>query len=398
MEESALVRSTHRASHAHFRGFDGLRAVAILLVILWHGATTTRFPTGALGPLRPLVAMGWAGVDLFFALSGFLITSLILREERRAEVTVGQARFSLRRFYLRRALRILPVFYAVFFLNTYLFSGSLPSVEGRRVLDSASPLGLWPYATFWGNYFGAYHPHFGNGVVFPGTAYAVLWSLCVEEHFYLLWPSFLALVKPWRRRIGAAVVACLIMAILRFVSQSAPSGDPSTIPQLSHLRMDSILWGAVGAILIDRIPSRATPRRLALAVGAGMIVWLVARGDLSAVSRPSAFGIAIGLTLLALVSTVLLVELIKVPDSWLARALEWAPIAWVGRLSYAMYLIHFQAIDLGRQLVFSTPRAPTLTNFLLVQAVFVLLSVAGAAVLHILVERPFLRLKDRFGG
>jgi peptidoglycan/LPS O-acetylase OafA/YrhL len=140
------------------------------------------------------------------------------------------------------------------------------------------------------------------------------------------------------------------------------------------------------------------PRRLALAVGAGLIVWLVARGDLTAVSRPSAFGIAIGLTLLALVSTVLLVELIKAPDSWLARALEWAPIAWIGRLSYAMYLIHFQAIDLGRQLVFSTPRAPTLTNFLLVQAVFVLLSVAGAAVLHILVERPFLRLKDRFGG
>jgi peptidoglycan/LPS O-acetylase OafA/YrhL len=398
MEESALVRSTHRASHAHFRGFDGLRAVAILLVILWHGATTTRFPTGALGPLRPLVAMGWAGVDLFFALSGFLITALILREERRAEATVGQARFSLRRFYLRRALRILPVFYAVFFLNTYLFSGSLPSVEGRRVLDSASPLGLWPYATFWGNYFSAYHPHFGKGVVFPGTAYAVLWSLCVEEHFYLLWPSFLALVKPWRQRIGAAVVACLIMAILRFVSQSAPFGDPSSIPQLSHLRMDSILWGAVGAILIDRIPSRAGPRRLALAVGAGLIVLLVARGDLTAVSRPSAFGIAIGLTLLALVSTVLLVELIKVPDSGLARALEWAPIAWVGRLSYAMYLIHFQAIDLGRQLVFSTPRAPTLTNFLLVQAVFVLLSVAGAAVLHILVERPFLRLKDRFGG
>jgi peptidoglycan/LPS O-acetylase OafA/YrhL len=71
-------------------------------------------------------------------------------------------------------------------------------------------------------------------------------------------------------------------------------------------------------------------------------------------------------------------------------------MAWVGRLSYAMYLVHFQAIDLGRQLVFTQPRAPTLTSFVLIQGLFVLLSVAGAVVLHILVERPFLRLKDRF--
>jgi peptidoglycan/LPS O-acetylase OafA/YrhL len=396
MEKSAIVRSTHGSSSTHFRGFDGVRAIAILLVVLWHGANATRFPIDALGPLGPVVTMGWSGVDLFFALSGFLITSLLLREERRCETATGQATFSLKRFYLRRALRILPVFYAVFLLNTYLFSGYLPCTDGQKVLASGSPLGLWPYATFWGNYFAAYHEVFGKGAVFPGSAYAVLWSLCVEEHFYLLWPSFLALVKSPRLRISVAVTVCLAMAIGRFIAQSGQAAHVENIPQLSHVRMDSILWGAVGAMVVDRLPSIATPRRLVLLLGAALIGGLVWRGDLTALSKPSPLGISVGLTLLALVSTTLLVELIKAPQSWLVRALEWSPIAWVGRLSYAMYLVHFQAIDLGRQLVFTQPRAPTLTSFVLIQGLFVLLSVAGAVVLHILIERPFLRLKDRF--
>jgi peptidoglycan/LPS O-acetylase OafA/YrhL len=218
----------------------------------------------------------------------------------------------------------------------------------------------------------------------------------VEEHFYLLWPSFLALVKSPRLRISVAVTICLAMAIGRFIAQSGQATHVENIPQLSHVRMDSILWGAVGAMVIDRLPSIATPRRLVLLLGAALIGGLVWRGDLTALSKPSPLGISLGLTLLALVSTTLLVELIKAPQSWLVRSLEWSPIAWVGRLSYAMYLVHFQAIDLGRQLVFTQPRAPTLTSFVLIQGLFVLLSVAGAVVLHILVERPFLRLKDRF--
>jgi peptidoglycan/LPS O-acetylase OafA/YrhL len=386
-----------KATSEHFRGFDGIRAIAILLVVLWHGASETRFPMPALGPLVPVVTMGWAGVDLFFALSGFLITSLLLREERRNLAATGHAHFSLKHFYIRRALRILPVFYVVFLLNTFLLSDYLPSVDGRHVLESRSPLGLWPYATFWGNYFFAYHPYFGSGAVYPGAGYGVLWSLCVEEHFYLLWPSFLAMVKTLRTRVLVAVALCLLMAAGRFIAQATQTGHMENIPQLSHERMDSILWGALGALLVDRIPAQTTIRRLLLLLLAGVTWLLVARGDLSALSRPSPFGISVGLTLLALIATVVLVELVQVPRSLLVRILDWAPIAWVGRLSYAMYLVHFQAIDLGRALLFQKPRAPTLLNFVLTQTVFVLLSIACAAVLHILVERPFLRLKDKFG-
>jgi peptidoglycan/LPS O-acetylase OafA/YrhL len=310
-----------KSSADHFRGFDGIRAIAILLVVLWHGAYVTEFSVQVLGPLKAVVTMGWAGVDLFFALSGFLITSLLLREERRALARTGSTTFSLERFYVRRALRILPVFYVVFLLNPVVFSGYLQSVDGRRVLESASPLGLWPYATFWGNYFATFHGSFGPGVVFPGNSYAVLWSLCVEEHFYLLWPFFLALVKTPRNRVVVALAVCVLMAAGRFVSQKVGAVQAGNIPQLSHLRMDSILWGSVGALLIDRMPSRPAIRRLVLVLLGGFVWVLIARDELTALSRPSPFGISVGLTLLALIATGLLVELMQAPRSWLVRVL-----------------------------------------------------------------------------
>lgn len=384
------------SAEGRFRGFDGVRAIAILLVILWHGALVSHFPQAAMGPLRPLVMTGWAGVDLFFALSGFLITTLILREEQRSLARDGQPRFSLRRFYLRRALRILPVFAVVFLVNTFLLSEHLGSVHGRRVLESDSPLGLWPYATFWGNYFIQQNHLWSRAIVDPGEAYTVFWSLCVEEHFYLLWPFFLALVKRGHARIAVAVLACLAMAAARYLAHAYRWEHHLAIHSLSHFRMDSILWGALGALLVERLPAEARPRRLLLALLLAAIAALVALDDLAVIPAPTPQGISLGLSLLAVFSTALLIELVKAPDSLLARALEWAPLRVGGQLSYAMYLIHFPAIDLGRMVFFSKPRAPTLTNLLLSYGLFVFLTVAAAALLHILVERPFLRLKERF--
>lgn len=157
-------------SQDRFAGFDGVRAIAILAVILWHGAIVNQFPLEAMGPLRPLVLSGWMGVDLFFALSGFLITSLLLREERRRASVDGCRRFSLSGFYTRRALRILPVFVVVFVLQTFVLSGHLSSVNGDKILASNSPFGVWPYATFWGNYFIFWKSlRAGGGFVSPGV-------------------------------------------------------------------------------------------------------------------------------------------------------------------------------------------------------------------------------------
>lgn len=390
-------------SPARFRGFDGLRGLAILLVLLWHTAVVTRFPPEAMGPLRPLVMSGWAGVDLFFALSGFLITALLLREEQRSQVAGQGRRISLARFYARRALRILPVFYAVFVLKTYLLSRYplFSSVRAAEVWAADSPLGLLPYATFWGSYFLGYlWHHFGHQVpTHPGQAYDVYWSLYVEEHFYLLWPLFLLLVRSWKLRLGIALGICLLLPLLRFWAVNRQGDLFVLVQQISHYRIDSILWGALGALAFARLDELTLPtrrRRLLLGLVAAALVALVLTGHLSMLPRGTAFGLALGLTLLAVGTTLLLVDLVTAADSGLCRALEWRPLAVIGRLSFAAYLIHMPMMDLGREVFFVDPRAPHLGNLLAAFLLFAALSLLAAAVLHWTVERPFLALKDRY--
>ena len=394
-----------------FPGLDGLRAVAILLVLLWHTAIVTRFPLEEMGPLRPLVMSGWAGVDLFFALSGFLITALLLREERLARLVDPGASFSGWRFYARRALRILPVFYAVFFLKTFVLSRHplFESIRVDEVWSSGSPLGLLPYATFWGTYFLGYlWPHFGNTMpVHPGEAYDVYWSLYVEEHFYLLWPLFLLLVRSRRWRVDVSLSICLALLALRFLAVSKNPGLYVLVQQVSHYRMDSILWGAVVALLLDGDPGArlrrlrelllaSRPRRLLLGGSGAAIVALVLSGSLAMRPRGTAFGLAVGLTLLAVFTGLLLAELLAAPGTHLGRALEWRPLVLVGRLSFSAYLIHLPMMDLGKAFFFATPRALSAANLLLAFLLFTLLSLAAAWLLHLAVERPFLAIKDRF--
>jgi peptidoglycan/LPS O-acetylase OafA/YrhL len=399
---SSDVKPLDVPQERRFRGFDGLRAVAILLVILWHAALVNQFPTDAMGALQPIVMSGWIGVDLFFALSGFLITSLLLGEERRRELSGLQRGFSIKGFYLRRGLRILPVFVTVFLVQTFFLSGHLASLNGDRIIAASSPFGVWPYATFWGNYFVAWKAIWATGkVVSPGNGYLAYWSLCVEEHFYLFWPLFLTLIRKEKLRISIALGACLAMCVARFFAQLHHWQPHQWIHMLSHFRMDSILWGSLGALLLESIPNlsaavAARPRRLALGFIGAIILFLIEQGGLTVLPAPSAIGISIGLSLLAVWSTLLLVELAVAPQSWLARCLEFRPLAFIGRLSYAMYLIHFQAIDLGGMLFFAVPRDATATNLISAYVVYVAISVAIAYVLHMLIERPFLKLKDRF--
>ncbi|HXU71791.1 MAG TPA: acyltransferase [Polyangia bacterium] len=388
-----------RAGAGRFHGFDGLRAIAIVLVILWHGALVSRFPDGAMGLLRPLVKMGWSGVDLFFALSGFLITALLLREERAHAARDGGARFSLGRFYARRALRILPVFYAVFLLNTYILARApvFDSVRATQIAAHHSPLGLSPYATFWSNYFVAYFYRLtGRPVDDPGLAYVVYWSLCVEEHFYLVWPFFLFFVRRWRARVLGALAVCLAVPVLRWLAVDQNWDGQNAIRSLTHYRLDAILWGALGALVHERLRPLVRARRLGLVAALAVAGVLVARGDLSVTPPGTALGLALGLTMLSVAATLALVDLALVPSSLGARVLEARPLVAVGRVSYGMYLVHFQVIDVGRRLFFAVPRRPTVWNLVLSCGLYVLLTFGAAWLLYRLVERPFLRLKDRY--
>ena len=381
----------------HFRSFDGVRGLAILMVIAYHAVSTTAYPDATLGWVRPWLMAGWAGVDLFFGLSGFLITSLLLREEDR-EMRAGRPQgFSLGRFCLRRVFRILPAFYAVFALDTCLLARYpfVPSAGLSEIRHSA--LGLVPYGTFWANYIMSYGPRWtGHVVLLPREAYAVYWSLCVEEHFYLLWPIFLCLVKRTSARVAVSLGVCLALPVLRHLALASGWDQPLAVHFASHYRLDSILWGGLAALVAGRIVWRDATRRLLLGAGAILIALLAGTNTMSVRPIGQPIGFSAGFSLLALTTAILLLELTRRPNTWLCRALEFRPLVAVGRVSYGMYLLHLPVMDLGMVFLFAAPRRPTILNLGVAIIYFWFITFAAAQVLYHLVEKRFLALKDRY--
>lgn len=380
----------------HFRSFDGVRGLAILMVIAYHAVGTTMYPDARLGWVRPLLMSGWAGVDLFFALSGFLITTLLLREEERERLAGRPARFSLLRFYLRRALRILPAFYAVWALNVLVLS-RLPFVPAAGLAEIRhSRFGLWPYGTFWANYLLAYGPRWLGQAFVPGRdAYAVYWSLCVEEHFYLLWPFFLFLCKGLRTRLAVSAGVCLLLPIIRHLAIGLEWDQPLAVHYASHYRLDSILWGGMAALLAGHLTWSDRTRRLALVGGLAVITSLAVTNTMSVRPIGKALGFSLGFSSLAITGALLLLELTHRPATWLGRLFEFRPLVAVGRVSYGMYLLHLPMMDLAMRILFAVPRKPTVINLGMAIVFFWAVSFAAAQLLYHLVEKRFLALKDR---
>ena len=364
---------------ATIRGLDGIRGLAIVLVVLWHCASRTNFPPARMGLLQPIVLGGWSGVDLFFGLSGFLITKLILDEER------ATGALDLRGFYIRRALRILPAYYLVLAADLFLLPaaslfGSVRSAEGPRPLEVVSLL------TYWSNYY------YAQTLTNPPPALGVFWSLCVEEHFYLLWPPLLCLVRSRGLRRVLAAGVCALLPVLRW---SAAATTPAAVLHvLSHFRVDSILWGALAALVFDEAVRRPRARRVILLATLGFVVLLFATGHLGV--SPTRLGHSAGLSALAALAAALARAVAAAPRGAVARAFELRPLRGLGRVSYGMYLLHFQAIDIAAaQTVALLPQA-TPTSYALLALASVGYAYAAAWILFRVYERRFLALKARF--
>ncbi len=341
----------------HLPGLDGLRGLAILPVV-WHHATPRLLP-GVLGK-------GAVGVDLFFALSGFLITTLLLRELR----VTGKVRLGA--FYARRSLRIFPLYYAVLALYALRAWQTQASSEVARHFLHGLPL----HATYTANWFLDYSvPH--------PVMFAFSWSLCVEEQFYWIWPGAVALLR--RRRLAAALmfgaIVLDLMAEHAYLRSVLPDGSlglrmltsfatPIGLGSLMALLLDS----ATGFELARRVLGHRWSAPLALAL---CVYWL---------TIPATPYVELSLTLAALVGAVAIRA-----DNGLAWLLEWAPLRRVGALSYALYLLHITALGLVRRFL---PHYQE--SSLIVFAVGLPLSLVFAEAAHRAIERPFLKLRARF--
>jgi peptidoglycan/LPS O-acetylase OafA/YrhL len=336
---------------SRFASLDGLRCLAVLPVV-WHHATP-RPPSGLLG-------RGPLGVDLFFAISGFLITTLLLRE-RRAHGAVSAGRF-----YARRALRIFPAYYLVLGLTTLRWL-AMPGSATRD--DFLHNLPYW--ATYTANWFVDFGP--GHPVVF-----AFAWSLATEEQFYAVWP--------WLAKAPRVVMPVAALALLA-ADQSVELGVLGAgWPELARRMVASIAspicMGALLACALDDERGFAHLRRL-LGWRASAPAALVLLAALVAVE-------SVPLVLVELTMTLLVGACSMRADHGLRALLEARPVRFVGTISYALYLVHVAAITAVKALV------PSLTeNAPLVFVGGLALAVPLAYALHRAVDVPLQPLRAR---
>jgi len=333
------------------RQLDGLRALAVMAVIQQHwGAAAVN---QAIGP-------GGLGVNCFFVLSGFLITGILLRAR-----TGGDPGEALRTFYIRRALRIFPAYYLVLVL------GSLVS---RHVSDD------WLWHVFYLS-----NVRLAIDREWPGAA-AHLWSLSVEEQFYLVWPAVvLFTARRWLELLMLAIVAAA--PIWRGLILTATGGNDFAAANLLPGASDCLAMGAWLACRRERTSSPLPP----YVVYAGVLLWLAGRvgSDLVPGWR---LGLLAGSTASALIFVGLVDHIVRNGSG--TRWLAWRPLVHVGVVSYGVYLFH------NFVPAFADAVSPDLASWMYAHGAgpFVTvaaLSVGLATISWIVVERPLNELKDR---
>ncbi len=314
-------------SRAQIPALDGLRALAILAVILYHTVNVTPrilFTDSGIDRVAWLIARtGWIGVDLFFVLSGFLITGILL--------DTRQAPGYFRTFYSRRVLRIFPLYYASLIVLLYL----LPHFASPVPPGAPSPGQIWVW-TYLSNVRAAVAGHWNATPMFTGH----FWSLAVEEQFYLVWP-LVVLLLPGPRLRTALLGLILGVAVLR-VGLMAAGVNPLAIYVLTPTRMDVLAIGAFVA-LAAREPGgllqfrRWSPGVLALCAG-GVAAIVLLSGNTSHDSAPMQ---AIGYSLLGIGFGAGLVSTLgSRPDGLVQRIVTHRWLRYVGRRSYALYVVH----------------------------------------------------------
>jgi peptidoglycan/LPS O-acetylase OafA/YrhL len=355
---------------------DAVRGLAIVLVLADAFHLDVEAPSRTGRALLAVMALGWFGVQLFFVLSGFLITGILL-DGRHGER-------SLRSFYARRVLRIFPLYYVTLTVTLII----IPLATGWHFPGSEHQLWLWIYLSNWTIPFGLR--------VF---AYAHFWSLAVEEQFYLCWP----LIVRWTSRRGLALVCLLMIAAapLGRLLVRALGAPPEAAYMFTFCRMDALAMGALAALAL-RVPAVANAvAARQRAIGTGTVV-LVVLGALTTRLYPRLMlpTQVFGYSILALAFLVLLVSavLAQARSPRLASVLGPGPLRAVGKYSYAMYVLHplvhhWIGLPLMQRLGIAQPDTLAILGYFLGMSA---VTFGLAMVSYHLLEKHFLRLKSHF--
>jgi peptidoglycan/LPS O-acetylase OafA/YrhL len=363
-------------------GLDGLRAIAYLIVFFYH-----------IDYLR----FGWMGVQLFFVLSGFLITDILLRMKE----TLPAGGYFLK-FYIRRFLRIFPLYYLFLFMMLGLSAWFIWIGYRPRLMQTLQERILYAFLYIY-NFFIAYQAHQ------PLPFFDHLWSLSVEEQFYLIWPLLIFLTpEKWLKRVfltgivaGPLFRAAFFVANDMGLSAYLQTSLPSALYVLPFTHLDAFAFGAY----ISRF-SIPHAKKLLLLLGlflpaAGFLSYYLDTGETATlsslgylVSMPYGYQYLWAYSLINFWFSLLIYCVVK--ERLFVRFLELAPLRYLGKISYGLYVYHLPVIWFSVRVrdldgMESTPRLPL---YFLAFVVTILIS----SISYHLLEHPLIRLKDRLAA
>jgi peptidoglycan/LPS O-acetylase OafA/YrhL len=354
---------------------DVLRFVAFLAVFIHHALPrdASLYLAKGLSPaltqwLLTAKEAGAFGLDLFFALSSYLITELLLREHAQ------RGTFSIPAFYVRRALRIWPLYFVFLALTVLVIPTLIPA-------ERFGPIYIVSFALFFGNWVCATHG-------LPFSVASPLWSISVEEQFYIGWPLLLWFFGV--HRLKQLAFAMLLLAVLTRIALAVYGVAHPGVWCNTIARLDPIALGAILAFsLKGRAPQISNALRVVMCVSA-FVCWLLIARYFSHAGPTSIATYALS----AFASVLLLLAALRGK----ARLLSVPPFSWLvylGRISYGLYVFHLFALTLLARLIV-VPVLGIPLNFELRLVFGFLLTVALASVSYKVLEQPFLRLKERF--
>jgi peptidoglycan/LPS O-acetylase OafA/YrhL len=360
----------------YFPELDGLRFVAFVMVYLFHGGVPQAILARLIGSraAHAFGENGGYGVQLFFILSGYLITALLLREEAR------YGRIALRAFWVRRILRIWPLYYLLILIGFVV----LPGLDGQIGTPGYRALlgtHLLPFLGFLGNW--------SMALIRPAPDWlSVLWSVCVEEQFYLVVPLFIALVAPrWRRAIVATLIAGSIAArwwcAHRYSSQLM-------IVYNTFTQFDTLLSGVFLALVLGWDRDRPALTRwlrwlqwpLYLAIG-----WVMTRPHLGHGTPWHRTWDFVWVWLWGLGVVIVAIW----GQGWLRAALSYSRLVWLGKISYGLYMYHEVALWTRERLHSRLPWFANQDELLAIATLALTIGLAAAS--YYGYERRFLQLK-----
>jgi peptidoglycan/LPS O-acetylase OafA/YrhL len=358
------------SNRSYYPALDGLRGIAILLVVFLHNFGFMNY-----------FFFGWLGVDLFFVLSGFLITDILLN-------SLGKPHF-LRNFYMRRVLRIFPLFYLVLIISLLI----LPHIKSLR-LDvgyySSNQLWLWTYLQNWLYIF---KQPYGNKILLH------TWSLAVEEQFYLLWPITILLIRRPKVLLGIALFVLLFVVSARYIIWTYKIEDLAYASLYTFTRIDGLCIGSMLALLM-----RINPGFLKKYTAAIVLLMAAVNFGFYFINNEHSFTLPYlafaGYTTFAVLFGILVYEAVTGESKLIRVLLNNRVLKFFGKISYGMYVYHWPVYTLlfsffrnmiaGRYIL--SYHLAELMSGILVTLIAVLISVGS----YRYFEQPFLKLKHRY--